>query len=403
MLAAPIPAVYLFPLLLYGRCVVPDPRLCYNTEAKEGGTPVKIRIAENVKALRRQHGFTQEQLAEALGVTVGAVYKWESGQSTPEVKLLVEMADLFEVSVDTLLGYDRQAENAERRVRQLEQHLTRREFDEALAEAEKALKKYPHHFDVVITAAAAYMLACIENDDHAAMERSIILFQRAIPLLYQCSDERVCEASIMSTIASMYIIDGQTGKGLETLRRHNVCGTNNAAIGFTLAMRREAGEAKPFLYDAYASLLNDALYTGLGLILMYGTLRDEQYREAGTWLFRFLDSIELPSERVTYIDKIRAVLHAQLALICAECGSTEEADAHIRDAHRLAMRFDHAPDYEPTNLRFFQSADLPLILTDGLGNTADDAINRFVFSRAPASPALDAVRSRYDELCQADS
>ena len=72
---------------------------------------MKIRIAENVRALRKQHSFTQEQLAEALGVTVGAVYRWESGQSLPEVKLLVEMADLFEVSVDTLLGYDRQDHN----------------------------------------------------------------------------------------------------------------------------------------------------------------------------------------------------------------------------------------------------------------------------------------------------
>ena len=362
---------------------------------------MKIRIAENVRALRKQHGFTQEQLAEALGVTVGAVYKWESAQSLPEVKLLVEMADLFEVSVDTLLGYDRQAENAERRVRQIDQHLTRREFSEALAEAEKALKKYPHHFDVVTTTATAYMLAYIGNDDHAAMDRSILLFQRAIPLLYQCTDERVCEASIMSTIASMYIISGQTGKGLETLRQHNVCGTNNDAIGFTLAIRREAAEAKPFLYSAYASLLNEALYTGLGLIQMYGTLRDEQYREAGAWLFRFLDSIEIPSERVTFIDKIRAVLHAQLALICAECGSWEESEAHILDAHRLAMRFDHAPDYKLANLRFLQSADLPLILTDGLGKSAEDAIHRFVFAQAPASPALDAVRRRYDELSQA--
>ena len=361
---------------------------------------MKIRIAENVKSLRKQHGFTQEQLAEALGVTVGAVYKWESGQSLPEVKLLVEMADLFEVSVDTLLGYDRQAENAERRIQQIEQHLARREFGEAIAEAEKALKKYPQHFGVVTTAAITYMLAYTENDDREAMERSILLFQRAIPLLYQCTDERMCEASIMSTIASLYIISGQTGKGLETLRQHNVCGTNDDAIGFTLAMRREAGEAKPFLYSAYVSLLNEALYTGLGLILMYGTLRDEQYREAGAWLFRFLDSIEIPSERVTYIDKIRAVLHAQLALISAECGHAEESETHIRDAHHLATRFDHAPDYESANIRFFHDTDLPLILADGLGNSADDAIRRFVFSKAPASPALDAVRSRYDALCQ---
>lgn len=42
---------------------------------------MQIRLAENIRALRRQHRFTQEQLAESLGVTPGAVYKWETGVS----------------------------------------------------------------------------------------------------------------------------------------------------------------------------------------------------------------------------------------------------------------------------------------------------------------------------------
>lgn len=42
---------------------------------------MQIRLAENIRALRRQHRFTQEQLAEILVVTPGAVYKWEAGVS----------------------------------------------------------------------------------------------------------------------------------------------------------------------------------------------------------------------------------------------------------------------------------------------------------------------------------
>ena len=38
-------------------------------------------------------------------VTVGAVYKWESGLSVPELTLIVQMADFFDVSVDVLLGH----------------------------------------------------------------------------------------------------------------------------------------------------------------------------------------------------------------------------------------------------------------------------------------------------------
>ncbi|MBQ9256583.1 MAG: helix-turn-helix transcriptional regulator, partial [Acidaminococcaceae bacterium] len=44
-------------------------------------------------------------LAEVLGVSVGAVYKWESRSSLPELRLIMEMADFFDVSVDALLGY----------------------------------------------------------------------------------------------------------------------------------------------------------------------------------------------------------------------------------------------------------------------------------------------------------
>ena len=64
------------------------------------------RLAENIRAFRRQRSLTQAQLAEALGVTVGAVYKWENGLSQPELDMLVALADFFDASVDALLGYE---------------------------------------------------------------------------------------------------------------------------------------------------------------------------------------------------------------------------------------------------------------------------------------------------------
>ena len=80
---------------------------------------MKLSLSENIRSLRKQRKMTQEKLAEALGVTVGAVYKWESGQSQPELNLLVEMADFFDISVDALLGYrirDNRMESARERI-----------------------------------------------------------------------------------------------------------------------------------------------------------------------------------------------------------------------------------------------------------------------------------------------
>ena len=63
-----------------------------------------VKIHEQIAFLRKQKGLTQEELAKALGVTNQAVSKWESGQCCPDIQLLPELARLFEVSVDRLLG-----------------------------------------------------------------------------------------------------------------------------------------------------------------------------------------------------------------------------------------------------------------------------------------------------------
>ncbi len=56
---------------------------------------MKLMLAENIRMFRKQRKLTQEKLAEALGVTVGAVYKWEAGLSQPELNLVAEMEDFF--------------------------------------------------------------------------------------------------------------------------------------------------------------------------------------------------------------------------------------------------------------------------------------------------------------------
>lgn len=64
-----------------------------------------IKVNEQIAFLRKQKGLTQEELAKALGVTNQAVSKWESAQCCPDIALMPDIAALFEVSVDELMGY----------------------------------------------------------------------------------------------------------------------------------------------------------------------------------------------------------------------------------------------------------------------------------------------------------
>ena len=62
-----------------------------------------MTFKEKLVKLRKLKGLTQDEFASAVGVSRQAVYKWESGQSYPEVPKLLEIKLLFGISIDDLL------------------------------------------------------------------------------------------------------------------------------------------------------------------------------------------------------------------------------------------------------------------------------------------------------------
>ena len=63
-------------------------------------------LHKTIASLRRKHGWSQEQLAERVGVSRQTVSKWETGTSVPELEKLVLMSQCFGITIDQLLGGD---------------------------------------------------------------------------------------------------------------------------------------------------------------------------------------------------------------------------------------------------------------------------------------------------------
>lgn len=61
-------------------------------------------IADRIKSLREQQNMTQSDLAKQLGITRSSVNAWEMGISVPSTQYIVELAHIFHVSTDYLLG-----------------------------------------------------------------------------------------------------------------------------------------------------------------------------------------------------------------------------------------------------------------------------------------------------------
>ncbi len=62
-----------------------------------------MNISDRIQSLRKARGITQEQLADAVGVSRQAVSKWEAEQSVPDLERIVAMAEYFDVTTDYLL------------------------------------------------------------------------------------------------------------------------------------------------------------------------------------------------------------------------------------------------------------------------------------------------------------
>lgn len=94
------------------------------------GSFMNVEIAQRLAALRREKGYSQEELAERLGLSRQAVSKWERAESSPDIGNIVALAKLYGVSVDELLRVDENIADLEDDARFEEQDKT------AAAEAE---------------------------------------------------------------------------------------------------------------------------------------------------------------------------------------------------------------------------------------------------------------------------
>lgn len=360
---------------------------------------MKIKLAENIRTLRKNHSLTQEQLAEALGVTTGAVYKWESGLSIPEIKLIMEIADLFEISVDVLLGYEQQNGNIENRAARIEQCIKEKNFEEAVVEAEKALKKYPNIFDIVYISAVMYQCKFSEEKDENALERSNELYRHAITLLYQNKDSHINEVTILNHIAENYLLAEKTEQALEILKQNNICGINDSLIGFTYAIiLKQPQEASRYLIMSFANTLGQISRTLLGLANMYTELKDEAGMEALLWLIDFLDSIKIQKDSLAFTDKAKAGFMAQYAVWKAEFGDLEQAKESVTNAYSLAKQFDAAPIYNMQGIRFFDGEADTAVFYDSMGKTAMETIENILFDKKNKKEAQKLVQDIWREL-----
>ena len=119
-------------------------------------------LSENIKSLRKQKGYSQEQLADKLNVVRQTVSKWEKGYSVPDADMLEELANIFEVQVGDLLGKEILTEEETTDMDELVKQLTilNEYFSEKMRRRKKILK-IAKRFIATLLVVALVSVSCI--------------------------------------------------------------------------------------------------------------------------------------------------------------------------------------------------------------------------------------------------
>ncbi|MVB09659.1 helix-turn-helix protein [Caprobacter fermentans] len=145
-----------------------------------------LSIGKNIQNKRKAMGLTQDQLATALGVSIAAVSKWETGGAYPDITLLAPIARLLGITVDELLGFEPQL--SEDQVMELCGRCTKlfesSDYESAVSLAEQSIREYPNSAFLKLRMGNVFMMhtPCARTEDEAAnlISRAEVLMREAV-------------------------------------------------------------------------------------------------------------------------------------------------------------------------------------------------------------------------------
>ncbi len=78
----------------------------------------QVKIGDFLRKLRKEKGMTQEEIATKFGVSSRSVSRWENGNTMPDLAILVELADYYDVDIREIIDGERKSENMEKETKE---------------------------------------------------------------------------------------------------------------------------------------------------------------------------------------------------------------------------------------------------------------------------------------------
>ena len=352
---------------------------------------MQLKLYENIKNLRKEKEMTQEKLAEILGVSVGAVSKWENGNNTPDIMMLATLADLFDVSIDALLGYDSAPKKVNDIVEAISSKTVSNRFDEAINISNDALMRYPHDFSVIYTSAMLYHVMAVQGKDKKAPKEAIRLYELAKDYLKQNDNPEINEYTINCMIATDYMLFDEK-KALKIFKENNFGGLNNAVIATAHLKEGDTKEALDYSTRGLINSLFGLFNSSINLIISLSCTGKK--KEIGSALILCDDNINMikmfSKDDNGYFDKFTAIFLVIKAYLYGFMKDEKMLRDSLESAKTIAKRYDENTSSDlAKDFRFYYSNTETYYAVDSIGDNAFKGIGSFLSNQMSDIEGLD--------------
>lgn len=292
---------------------------------------MKLYIHDKIKNLRKEQKWTQEELAERLNVSPQAVSRWETNSTFPDIELLPDIASIFEISIDELLGVNDLLNNdrIKKLITEANSYYDTNEVDKVVSKLEQAKKEYPTNINITLN--LIYALSALYNEDrNEVCERIIKLGNKIIDRLPDINDK----CKLYQIMAYTYVELGN----LELAKVYaNKLPDMEYTVNIVMPSILEGNDKIKFIQENIQNLLS-TLVMQTSYLANVGNYTD---KEQITILKKLDDLIDLMYEKDDYIYKNW--------LLCGNNMNIAEIYAKLKDEKNTCLYLSKAIQYSKLN------------------------------------------------------
>lgn len=236
-----------------------------------------MNIGENILKMRKEKGITQEQLADVLCISAGAISKWENDASIPDIAMLPKIANFFGVSIDKLFDFTLTESDTPEKILEKVKELTVGfdydksilthdsiqpvfKVDEAISILTDACIKFPNNYELKVSLCNYKHLDASKNIKDPDSHKKAL--QNVIDELYsvtKLNTDKEINDKCYDIISNIYLDLKEYDKAMEAAKKYgiktNLMTRYNKTILTSLLAQDKKEEAEKHIHNiTYASI-----------------------------------------------------------------------------------------------------------------------------------------------------